>query len=365
MGDMVASVTGESESAELSAVDWSYARVVARRIGGSGPSVTREEAKHAVAELHDCAGEATPLIAARTGLHAPPEPGAVAVVDRVGWTDANALAFKALLDPLTERMRAQTGTVGKGVGPRIAGAEVGAALGFLSTKVLGQYELFTAAPTVPPRLLLVAPNVVKLERELEVVPRDFRLWVCLHEETHRVQFTAVPWLGPWLRSQITDYLESVDLGSGELTQRIKQAASAILGALRGVDVVTVLEQTMKPEERELLGRLTGVMSLLEGHADVMMDEVGPDVLPTVDTLRKRMQQRRSKPGSGEAFVRRLMGMESKLAQYRDGAAFVRAVIDEVGLEGFNRVWSSPDTLPSREELHEPKAWVARLGDVPT
>lgn len=350
---------------DSSPVDWPYARVVARRIGGSGPQVGIERARQAVAELRECAAEATPLIEARTGLHAPAQPGSAVVVDRVRWVDANAAGFRAILDPLTERLLAKRDHQPGGIGPRIAGAEIGAALGFLSTKVLGQYELFTAGPDVPPRLLLVAPNIVKLEHELDVVPHDFRLWVCLHEETHRVQFTAVPWLGPWLRSQITGYLETVELSGDAMAHRVKQVLGAVLGALRGMDVVTVLERTMKPEERELLSRLTGVMSLLEGHADVMMDEVGPDVLPTVNTLRTRLQQRRSKPGSGEAFVRRLIGMESKLAQYRDGAAFVRTVIGEVGLDGFNRVWTSPDTLPSRDELHDPAAWVSRMSDLRT
>ena len=352
---------------QASAVDWAYARVVAKRVGGSGPQIPLNEAKSAVAELRESAAAAAPLIAERTQLHAPADPGSVAVVDRAGWTDANALAFRALLDPLTRRIQSRQDStkspVGS-IGSRIAGAEVGAALGFLSTKVLGQYELFTEAPAVPPRLLLVAPNIVQLERELGVSPSDFRLWVCLHEETHRVQFTAVPWLGPWLQSQIQGYLETVDLDGGQLVHRLKQIGGALLGALRGLDVVAVLEEGMTPAERELLGRLTGVMSLLEGHADVMMDDVGPDVLPTVSTLRRKLQQRRTNPSSSEAFVRRLMGMESKLAQYRDGAAFVRAVISEVGLDGFNRVWTSPETLPSRAELHDARAWVERTRDQP-
>ncbi len=350
-----------------SAVDWGYARAVAKRVGGPGPQIPLSEAKAAVAELRRCADIAVPLVAERTGLVAPAEPGGIAVVDRVGWTDANALAFRSLLDPLTERLLArsrsrQLGT--SAIGSRVAGAEIGAALGFLSTKVLGQYELFTEGPGVPPRLLLVAPNIVHIERQMDVLPSDFRLWVCLHEETHRVQFTAVPWLGPWLRGQIAGYLETVDLDGGQLAQRLRQLGAALLGALRGVDVVTVLEKSMSNEERQLLARLTGVMSLLEGHADVMMDAVGPEVLPSVSTLRKRMHQRRTKPTGTDAVIRRLLGMESKLAQYRDGAAFVRAVVADVGIDGFNRVWTSPETLPSRDELHDPRSWVRRIEEVP-
>ncbi|MEO8329667.1 MAG: zinc-dependent metalloprotease [Candidatus Nanopelagicales bacterium] len=348
---------------EATAIDWGYARTVAKQVAGNGPQIPLREAKAAVADLRRAAQVAVPLIADRTGLHAPAAPGAVEVVDRAGWTEANALAFRFLLDPLTERMSARNASRRTGVGAvgsRVAGAEIGAALGFLSSKVLGQYELFTASADVPPRLLLVAPNIVHVERQMDVDPSDFRLWVCLHEETHRVQFTAVPWLGPWLRGQIDGYLQNLDLDGGQLAQRLKQLGSALIGALRGVDVVTVLEQSMSSDERDLLARLTGVMSLLEGHADVMMDEVGPDVLPSVATLRKRMQQRRNKPRGTDAVMRRLLGMESKMAQYRDGAAFVRAAIAEAGLDGFNRVWESPETLPTRDELHDPSSWLRRM-----
>jgi coenzyme F420 biosynthesis associated uncharacterized protein len=188
--------------------------------------------------------------------------------------------------------------------------------------------------------------------------------VCLHEETHRVQFTAVPWLGPWLREQILSSLEGLTAESGELGKRLRQVVAAVIGALRGLDVAKALEQSMPPEDQELFGRLTAVMSLLEGHADVVMDAVGPDVIPTVDVLRDRMTERRTNPKATEAFVRRLLGMESKLAQYRDGAAFVRSVVDEAGMDGFNKVWESPDHLPTRDELHAPAQWIARVATTP-
>lgn len=345
---------------ENTPIDWAYARRIAQRVAGSGPQIGLNNAKQTVAELWECAEQATPLIAEISGLKAPAEPGAVRVVDRPGWTDANARAFRSLLEPLMVRMQGGSGALPSGLGARMAGAQIGAALGFLSTKVLGQYELLTESDDHRPQLLLVAPNIAAMELELGLVPRDFRLWVCLHEETHRVQFTANPWLGPWLRGQIDGYLDQMDIGTGELLNRAKQVGAAVWGALRGEDAVSVLEQSMTPDERALLDRLTGIMSLLEGHAEVMMDGVGRDVLPSVDSMRSRLNDRRSKSRGTDSFMRRLLGMESKLAQYRDGAKFVRSVIDEAGLDGFNRVWTSPDTLPSREELHDPHTWVMRV-----
>jgi coenzyme F420 biosynthesis associated uncharacterized protein len=303
--------------------------------------------------------DAVGFVAEHTGLTAAVTPGATSVVDRRGWVEANVTGLASVMDPVLLRVREAKGDRAPALVGHVTGLEVGAALGFLAGKVLGQYELFTA-PGHRPRLLLVAPNIVNVERELDVVPHDFRLWVCLHEETHRVQFTAVDWLGPWLRGQITGYLETLELDGRAMADRLRRAGGTIVGALRGLDAIGVLEQVMTPEEREVLDRLTAVMSLLEGHADVVMDGVGPDVVPTVATIRERFQQRRTSPGAGEGLVRRLLGVETKLRQYRDGAAFTRAVIDQVGMSGFNQVWTSPETLPSKLELHDPDAWVARV-----
>jgi len=346
---------------ETPVVDWSLARTVARRVGGRGPTIGKEGARQAVEELRLGADVAVDVVADLTGLRADPAPDAVRVVDRSRWVDANAAAFGSVIEPLSQKLRRDT-AVGA-IGSRLAGAEIGAALGFLSSRVLGQYELFTANEA-DPQLLLVAPNIVDVEQRIGVNGSDFRLWVCLHEETHRAQFTAVPWLGPWLREQILSSLDGLTAEPGELGKRLRQVFAAVIGALRGLDVAKALEQTMSEEDRQLFGQLTAVMSLLEGHADVMMDAVGPDVIPTVDVLRERMTERRTNPKATEAFVRRLLGMDSKLAQYRDGAAFVRAVVDQVGVTGFNRVWQSPAELPTRDELHAPDTWIARVAATP-
>jgi coenzyme F420 biosynthesis associated uncharacterized protein len=342
-------------------VDWRYAKAVARRIGGSGPTIGREGAHQAVEELRAGAAVAVDVVRAATGLHADVPDDGVRVVDRPRWIDANVAAFETVITPITEKL-ARSGKRDNAivsVTSRFAGAEVGAALGFMSSRVLGQYELFTPKDAQP-QLLLVAPNIVEVEHRLAVNSSDFRLWVCLHEETHRVQFTAVPWLGPWLREQISSTLDDLSLDPGDLGRRMRQVLAAVVGALRGLDVVKALEQFMSDEERAVFDRLTAVMSLLEGHADVVMDTVDEGVIPTVDVLRSRLSERRSNPKATEAVVRRLLGMETKLAQYRDGATFVRAVVDSVGMADFNLVWAAPENLPSRPELHDPDSWIKRV-----
>jgi len=223
-------------------------------------------------------------------------------------------------------------------------------LGFLSSKVLGQFDPFHEPYG---RLLLVAPNIVHVEREIGADPTDFRLWVCLHEETHRVQFTANPWLGQHLMTQMHAVADTLE-------------PSAVLDGLRrGADVLrggngSIIDLVSSPEQKEILDRVTGVMSLLEGHADVVMDGVGPTVIPSVAEIRRKFNQRRKGVGSLDKLLRRLLGLDAKMAQYRDGAVFVRHVVDKVGMEEFNAVWTGPETLPSKAEITDPDAWVARV-----
>ena len=227
-----------------------------------------------------------------------------------------------------------------------------------SGKVLGQFEAFTT--TREGRLLLVAPNIVTAERHLDVEPRDFRLWVCLHEETHRAQFGGVPWLGGHLIAEIHDYLALADSSAGEVLRRFRHGLGAIGAAVRGDPDASLVDAVQSPEQREVFDRITALMSLLEGHADHVMDEVGPDIVPTVSIIRERFDQRRNEPGAVDGLARRLLGLDAKMRQYSDGRAFVTHVISRVGLEGFNRVWTSPETLPSKDEILGAEVWCRRV-----
>jgi coenzyme F420 biosynthesis associated uncharacterized protein len=237
----------------------------------------------------------------------------------------------------------------------VTGAEVGGILAWMSTKVLGQYDL---APDSTPRLLLVAPNIMTVERDLKVDPSDFRLWVCLHEETHRIQFTAVPWLRQHILDAARDVGTRLVPEPDQMSQRVQEILAALPGVIRGETDITQVLAT--PEQRAKLAEVTAVMSLLEGHADVIMDDVGPSVIPTVATIRAKFQERRKGSGSVDRILRRLLGMDAKMAQYRDGAKFVRSVTDRVGRDGFNRVWESPEMLPKATEIPDPDAWVRRV-----
>ena len=334
-------------------VDWELAVRIGSRVAGDGPVVTSDEAAAAVAELRAGAERSTGLVRDYTGLVAQERTAPVLVIDRPGWVRANTESFETLLEPIVERLAEKKGQPPRAllsIGSRVTGSEVGLLLGFLAGKVLGQFDPFHEPHG---RLLLVAPNVVHVERELGVDPADFRLWVCLHEETHRVQFTAVPWMRDHLQGLVQSIADTVD-PAGLLNDGVKRIGEVVRGGGSITDLLS------SPEQKEVIARATGVMSLLEGHADVVMDGVGPQVIPSVAEIRKKFTKRRQGLGTLDRLLRRLLGLDAKMAQYRDGAVFVRAAVDKVGMDGFNAVWSGPEQLPSEAEIHDPDAWVARV-----
>jgi coenzyme F420 biosynthesis associated uncharacterized protein len=351
-----ATVTGEP------LVDWSLATSTARRLVRPGPQVSRSEADAAVAALRRLADVADGHVRELTGMEPIGPLPPTRVVDRVGWVEANANGLAGLMGPLLtqlqERRQAKPGRRAAAVGARVTGAQAGVILSFLAGKVLGQFELFG---TPGGELLLVAPNVVEVERSLGIDPGDFRLWVCLHECTHRVQFSAVPWLGEHLEQRVGALVTALDLDPKVLRERITGAVRELARAARGDDAGQgLLALIQGAESKAIMDEITAMMSLVEGHAEYVMDAVGPEVVPSVAAIRAKFDRRRKGSGVFDRMVRRLLGIDVKMRQYAEGGAFTRAVVEAIGMEGFNAVWSSPDALPRYPELARPMDWVERV-----
>ena len=341
-------------------VDWEFAKTTGRRLVNAGPKVSAAEAREIVAQLREVAEQAKGPIAETSRLHSPPSAPAVLIVDRPGWMDVNIESMQSLVAPVIEKVtsgtnKPQSATV-TAIGGKVTGAETGAVMAFLASKILGQYDL---APQGTPRLVLVAPNIVQTERELKVDARDFRLWVAMHEEAHRVQFTAVPWLRDHLIERTRDLTVDIAPTPAELAGRLQEIARRLPEAFQPGSQ-GLAEVLLTAEQRGKVESITAVMSLLEGHADVMMDEVGPQVIPTVAEIRTKFTERRQGISGFDFILRRMLGLEAKMRQYADGAGFVRGVVDQVGLDDFNAVWTSPETLPTPAEIAHPAAWVRRI-----
>ena len=353
-------------------VDWRVATTTATALVPPGPRLPLDQAVATVEDLRVLAVEADRHVRGFTSLDPVGEVAVVTVVDRPGWIRSNVEGFRTLLDPMLASLAAgrkvsSLGPVVGAIGPRATGAEVGALLAYLATRVLGQFELLGPAPDETGeagRLTLVAPNIVATEQALGVDPHDFRLWVCLHEVTHRTQFAAAPWLQPHVRELLQSYLSASDLDPSALVARLRGALGSVGDVVRGRSDLSLIELVQTPEQRAVLDRVTGLMSLLEGHADVVMDGVGPEVVPSVAAIRERFEGRRRSGNPLERMLRRLFGIEMKMKQYAEGAAFVREVVDAVGMAGLNRVWSGPEMLPTGDEIRDPVRWLTRTAAEP-
>ncbi|MEV0250154.1 zinc-dependent metalloprotease [Nocardia sp. NPDC050712] len=339
------------------AIDWKLAARTGAALVPSGPSTSRIAAEQVVSELAAASVRAEgPVREVSRLLDDRPVPAA-RIVDRPGWIAAAADSMSAL-----------TGNDAEGkdrglLGGKPAGVQAGAMLAFLSTAILGQYDPFTGPDGT---LLLVAPNIVGVERALGVSPSDFRLWVCLHEVTHRVQFSSAPWLADYMRQNVEILGQVGDEPMTELLSRLveelrerRRTGSTDDPASRGV--VGLLRATQPPAQREALDRLLMLGTLLEGHADHVMDAVGPEVVPTVGQIRAAFDKRRTRPANPiQRLLRALLGVDAKVAQYVRGKAFVDHVVGRVGMEQFNTIWTEGETLPRPAEIEDPDLWIARV-----
>ncbi|WP_235434414.1 MULTISPECIES: zinc-dependent metalloprotease [Gordonia] len=348
--------SGESIGARI---DWSLAATVGKRLVRPGPKVTEYTLDAAQAELADAAVRAEGPVREVTGLADGLRVPSALVVDRRGWVDAASQSMRSMLDGDDD------GESGGGLSGKVGGLQAGGLLAFLAGAILGQYDPFTPSgsdasePSNPGVLMLVTPNIIAVERSLRVVPSDFRLWVCLHEVTHRVQFSA----NPWLRQYMLDNIAVLTSDAGEsVTDVVARINSAVRGgAKREKGVIGVMQMLQTPEQYEAFTRMMMLGTLLEGHADHVMDAVGPAQVPTVEQIRASFDKRRTAPRNPvQRIIRALIGMDAKLAQYIRGKAFVDEVVGTVGMERFNTIWTDAETLPRPDEIDEPSRWIARV-----
>jgi coenzyme F420 biosynthesis associated uncharacterized protein len=340
-------------------VDWLLARRVAALAGAT------EGSTEVGVDVVAAAERLEPEVAGYTKLdpqgNAPP----AEVVDRAGWADANLTTFSHLLEPVADRMFERLGRAGPIAGPLRLGAaatiaaEAGLVTGYMSQRVLGQFELSLIQPEAPTRLLFVAPNLRKAVAELEVDRDAFFDWIVLHELTHVVQFTGVPWLREHLGGLLRAYLDTVDV-------QIKAGAAGglpsipsiqeLVGRFRDGGLIALIQTH---EQRDLMDRLQPVMAVIEGYSEHVMDALGATLVPGYEKLREAMDRRRRSRSAPERLLQKLLGLDMKLRQYEQGKRFCDAVVAEVGIDGLNVVWRSPGDMPSVAELEDPAAWIRR------
>ncbi|MGB3770130.1 MAG: zinc-dependent metalloprotease [Rhodococcus sp. (in: high G+C Gram-positive bacteria)] len=344
-------------------IDWGLAARAGARLAPSGPKMTEYTAEQAMRELADASVRAEGPVREVTGLADGLPVPAARVLDRPEWIAAASESMRHLVTVTQGGDDEPADAGGSFLGGKPGGVQAGAMLAFLSTAILGQYDPFTGPDGT---LLLVAPNIVSVERSLRLQPSDFRLWVCLHEVTHRVQFSSSPWLAGYMKDTVGVLQDGADEPVSDVVGRLVEAIRSRGGSSDGKSssdggIVGLLRATQAPPQQEALDRLLVLGTLLEGHADHVMDAVGPAVVPSVTSIRQAFDSRRTrKQNPVQRIVRALLGMDAKMAQYVRGKAFVDAVVEQVGMERFNTVWTSPETLPLMSEIDAPQQWTARV-----
>jgi coenzyme F420 biosynthesis associated uncharacterized protein len=348
-------------------VDWPTAMRVARMVAGRdliassylGASLTRD--------FESVTTEAEDLVADFTGLRAPGRARA-AVLDRGGWVEANLASMRQMLAPLTARLgeRMAQSPVAP-IGRRIAGVEVGSLLGYLAQRVLGQYDLLVpdSEPGGPDgdAVYYVGPNVLVLEKRFAFRPLDFRRWIAIHEVTHRAQFTGVPWMRDYFLSLVEGSMSIVDPDPAVLLRAIGRAADAVRAGRNPLDEGGLVGLFASPEQQEILARVQALMSLLEGHGNYVMNELGRAHVNGADRMARVLHSRRQQKGIG-GQIQKLLGIEMKMRQYEVGERFVRGVESAAGISALDAAWRDPASLPTVVELDDPGAWLARVSATP-
>jgi coenzyme F420 biosynthesis associated uncharacterized protein len=349
-------------------VDWALAVRVANRIAGTDPFARSYHADSLGPDFVELTEQAEALVAEETGLRSLAGPARARVTDRPGWVQANVASFRRLLRPLTETLGAKLQGPMAPVARRAAGAEVGALLGWMSGRVLGQYDLLVVDDEDPEDqdvVYYVGPNVLALERRFAFPPREFRLWLALHEVTHRAQFTGIPWMRAHFLELVHDTLSGVDADSKRLLDALRRAIVAARAGRNPLDDGGIAALLATPAQREALDRMGGLMSLLEGHGDVTMGRAGADLVPSADRFARVLRQRRGQARPLAKLVQQLVGLDAKLRQYEQGERFIEAVEDVGGATLLTRAFEAPVMLPTLEEIRAPGRWIDRVAAAPT
>lgn len=354
-------------------VDWNRALDIALRMNQEAAltATEREELSGFYAELVE---QCVPLITDYTGTELPAGSRQTFAFDRVDWIHANIAGFQRMFAPIEDldagpgRERGAVSAVVGSVNQTVLSAEIGMLLGYMAKRVLGQYDLALLGrePVISAgKLYYVEPNIRGIERKLNLPKNDFRMWLALHETTHAFEFEAYPWVREYFNGLLEQYMEFMR----EDAEYLKQGVDGLkLMARRvregrptdGAESASWIESFMNLDQREVFSRMQAMMCVIEGYSNHVMNAVGRDLLENYDLISRRFEERQKQRSAGEQLFARLTGLNVKLEQYRQGEAFVNAIVESDGREAIDRLWDGPESMPTMQEIRDPALWTSRV-----
>jgi coenzyme F420 biosynthesis associated uncharacterized protein len=345
-------------------VAWDLAERVAVRVGGREPLAESYLYDSLQPDFEELTAQAEELVAGVTGLRSLIGPARARVTDREGWAKANVASFQRLVRPVLDKIgpRMAASPIAP-VSRNLAAVQMGTLLGWMSTRVLGQYDLLLIEGEDEENqdvVYYVGPNILSLEKRFGFPPREFRLWLALHEVTHRAQFTGIEWLRPHFLSLVERTLGGIDPDPKRFLEALKRGVDQMRAGHNPLDDGGLVALLAGEEQHAALQQVQGLMSLLEGHGDVTMNRAGTGLVPNADRFHRTLHQRRNEIKGGAKIAQKLLGLEAKMKQYELGERFIEAVEREGGKELFDRIWEGPEQLPDLGEIREPARWIERV-----
>jgi coenzyme F420 biosynthesis associated uncharacterized protein len=361
----VATILDPTRNSPDDLVDWALAAKVGHRVAGGEPLVVRPAWARQFTELSTRADAA---VAEHTGLGGELSPPVAQPLDRAEWVDANLSTLRRLLKPVGEKVAARKAWQDPGTMPALArqstqamtALQAGALLGYVGQRVLGQYDLPLPGPGTEGTVFYVVPNIVGTERRHGFRPGDFRLWIALHETAHRRQFRGVSWLPGHIQGLLDEFLGSVEVDT-EALRRIGTRAQALVRKVVAGETVELMDFLIGPEQRQVVDRMQATMSVLEGHGEFVMHQLGRRMVPGHDRMHRVLHDRRLSPGRTDRVLQQVLGLRQKLDQYALGEHFVHQLHDQGGMALVNRLFEAPANLPTLDEVRAPGRWLERVG----
>jgi coenzyme F420 biosynthesis associated uncharacterized protein len=341
---------------------------VAKKLAEREPPLSEYERRSLEADFEEMTARAEGLVEAETGLVSLAGPARSRVTDRSQWVDVNVASFQRLLRPVATKLAARMEAGGRrslrpeGLTRQMSGAELGLILGWMSGRVLGQYDQLLIEDECPDEqdmVYYVGTNVVGVERRHGFAPREFRLWLALHEVTHRAQFTGVPWLRDHFLTMVDKTLDGIDIDPRQLASALQRGAQSFRSGRNPLEEGGLLTLLAGPEQYEAILSVGALMSLLEGHGDVTMDRAAAGAIPSAALFSSTLHARRRQRGLARVLSV-LIGLEAKMRQYQQGENFIAAVEAQGGPALLSKVWDGPQWLPGWDEIRNPDVWVARV-----
>ena len=347
----------------MAAVDWSLAEKVAVRAGGNDPFAGSYHYSSLSTDFDELTAVAEKQVERATGLRSASGAARARVTDRPGWVRANVASFQRLVRPLTDRLEQHMDSPIAPIASRVAAVEVGVILGWMSGRVLGQYDLLVVEDENPEDqdlVYYVGPNVISLEKRFSFPPREFRHWLALHEVTHRAQFTGIPWMREHFLGLVQATVDTMDPDPKRFLDALGRLAADMRRGRNPLDDGGLMAVFASAEQRKVLDDVAGLMSLLEGHGDITMDRAGADQIPSAERFGEVLRQRRQQANPAVKVLQKLIGLDAKMKQYEQGEDFIRRVEAEGGPELLDLAWVEAANLPTIAEIRDPDSWIRRV-----